>query len=198
MRKFLLAAAATIAVASPAAAADGSGYVGVDGGVLFPHRQNVNGSIDFVNPLAVDFQNSRVGRVNFHTGYDVDLNAGYDFGMFRVEGELGYKHATVKNSLGSAPFVTALSGGSGQVFTANDVITANKVSALSGMINGLVDIGSGTGISGFGGAGFGRARVKEFHDSDSAWAWQVLAGVRMPVSDNIDVGLKYRYFHTGK
>src|SRR5437763_1569887 len=59
--------------------------------------------------------------------------------------------------------------------------------------------GSGyVGIGGYAGAGFGRARVKELGDSDSAWAWQLLAGVYMPVSDNVDIGLKYRYFHTGR
>ena len=26
-------------------------------------------------------------------GYDVDFRGGYDFGMFRLEGELAYKHA---------------------------------------------------------------------------------------------------------
>ena len=30
---------------------------------------------------------------------------------------------------------------------------------------------------------------------DSGFAWQVLAGVRAPLTDNIDVGLKYRMFN---
>ena len=29
-------------------------------------------------------------------------------------------------------------------------------------------------------------------------AWQLIAGVYMPISDNIDLGVKYRYFRTGK
>ena len=33
---------------------------------------------------------------------------------------------------------------------------------------------------------------------DNARAWQLIAGVYMPISDNIDLGLKYRYFRTGK
>ena len=36
MRKYLLAAAAVVAIATPAAARDGAGYVGIEGGVLFP------------------------------------------------------------------------------------------------------------------------------------------------------------------
>ncbi|HEY6868837.1 MAG TPA: hypothetical protein VI199_03670, partial [Novosphingobium sp.] len=41
MRTFLLATAAAVAlVATPAAARDGSGYVGIDGGVMFPKSQH--------------------------------------------------------------------------------------------------------------------------------------------------------------
>ena len=66
------------------------------------------------------------------------------------------------------------------------------------MVNALARLRRQHGIGGYVGGGFGRARVKELGDSDSAWAWQLIAGVRMPISDNIDVGLKYRYFRTGK
>ena len=80
-------------------ARDGSGYVGVDAGALFPHRQNIDGAIDFTNSTSVDFANSRVARVKFKTGYDVDLNAGYDFGLFRLEGEVAYKRSSVKDAV---------------------------------------------------------------------------------------------------
>ena len=66
------------------------------------------------------------------------------------------------------------------------------------MVNGLVDFGGNGGVGAYAGAGFGRAKVKQLGDSDNAWAYQLLAGVYMPISDNIDVGLKYRYFRTGK
>ena len=32
-------------------------------------------------------------------------------------------------------------------------------------------------------------------DSDTGLAWQALAGVRAPISDSWDVGLKYRFFN---
>ena len=66
------------------------------------------------------------------------------------------------------------------------------------MVNGLVDFGGNGGVGGYAGAGIGRAKVKQLGDSDNAWACQLLAGVYMPISDNVDVGLKYRYFRTGK
>ena len=65
------------------------------------------------------------------------------------------------------------------------------------MINGLVDFGNEDGLSFYAGAGAGRARVKTLGESDSAWAWQGIAGVRYALSPNIDLGLKYRYFRTG-
>src|SRR6185312_10815876 len=40
MRKLLLASAATLAIATPAAARDGSGYIGIEGGILFPQSQS--------------------------------------------------------------------------------------------------------------------------------------------------------------
>ena len=33
------------------------------------------------------------------------------------------------------------------------------------------------------------------NDSDTGFAWQALAGVRAPLNDRIDVGLKYRFFN---
>ena len=66
------------------------------------------------------------------------------------------------------------------------------------MVNGLVDFGGNGGVGAYAGAGIGRAKVKQLGDSDNAWAYQLLAGVYMPISDNVDVGLKYRYFRTGK
>jgi hypothetical protein len=75
------------------------------------------------------------------------------------------------------------------------------------MINGMLDFGDDDGISGFVGGGVGMARVKAnnqrvfantapfLDDSDSKLAWQVFAGVRQAISDNIDVTVKYRFFN---
>src|SRR4051794_24547692 len=122
MRKYLLAAAAAVAIASPAAARDGSGYVGIEGGVLFPQSQNLDGAVDFTtNTLTrVDLASDNVANVKFKTGYDVDIIGGYDFGLFRLEGELGYKRAKIKSFNIDDPFVTAINTGSGNVFVDGD------------------------------------------------------------------------------
>jgi len=200
MRIYLLAAVAAAAIATPALAKDNSPYVGVEGGVMFPRNQDVFGAIDFTTPPdgVSDFAASDVGELKFKTGYDVDLIGGYDFGMFRLEGELGYKRAKAKSVSLDDNFVTAFNAGAGTLFTSGDFDLGGHVSVLSGMVNALVDFGGNGGIGGYFGAGGGYARVKEFGESDSGFAWQLLAGIYAPVSDNIDIGLKYRYFRSSK
>ena len=198
MRNCVLAAAAAAIFATPAAARDGSPYVGLEGGVLFPKRQHLDANIDFTDPTVTDVTFTNVGRVKNKTGYDVDAIAGYDFGMFRLEGELGYKRAKLKNVTVDNAFLTGINTPSGNAFTATSFDLNGHTSVLSGMVNGLVDFGGQSGIGAYAGAGFGRARVKELGDSDSAWAGQLIGGVYLPVGDNVDVGLKYRYFRTGR
>ncbi len=75
------------------------------------------------------------------------------------------------------------------------------------MVNGLLDFGDDDGLQGFVGAGAGVARVDVqqifaapswLDDSDTGFAWQALAGIRAPISDSWDVGLKYRFFNASK
>jgi len=197
MQKYLFAAVAAAAIATPAMARDGSGYVGIEGGALFPKNQHVDATVNFTDPLVTDIATTRAATIRHKTGYDVDLIGGYDFGMFRLEGELGYKRSALKSARFNNAFITAFNTGAGTSYTGDEFDLNGHTSVLSGMINGLVDFGGNGGVGAYAGGGFGRARVKELGDSDSAWAWQLLAGVYMPVSDNIDVGLKYRYFRTG-
>src|SRR5437868_15551410 len=150
MRRYLLAtAAATVAFAVPAAAKDNSGYVGIEGGILFPKSQSASGAITFTTPGTpgpVNFARTNVASVRYKMGYDVDVIGGYDFGMFRLEGELGYKTAKTKSARVSTAFVNALNAGAGTAFTTSTNFGINrKVSAYSAMINGLLDFGGETG-----------------------------------------------------
>ena len=200
MKKLLLASATALVVATPAAAADHSPYVGIEGGILFPRSQDIDATVDFTTntPGVVDIARERVGSIKAKKGYDLDAIAGYDFGMFRLEGELGYKRAKLKSGNFDTTFLTAINTPAGTAFTTTDFNLNNHVTVLSGMVNALADFGGNGGLGGYVGGGFGRAKVKELGDSDSAWAWQILAGVYMPISPNIDLGLKYRYFNSGR
>lgn len=202
MRRYLLAAVAAAVVATPAMARDKSGYVGIEGGVLFPKKQTINGTIDFTTnatPGALDFAREPVANVRYKTGYDVDMIAGYDFGMFRLEGELGYKRAAAKSLSVNQNFVDALNAGAGtSLTTGTNFGLDGHTKVFSAMVNALADFGGETGVGGYVGAGAGYANVKQFGSSDGKLAWQILAGVYAPVTSNIDVGLKYRYFRAGK
>src|ERR1041385_8096327 len=97
LRKYLLAAAAAAAIAAPAAARDHSGYVGVDAGALWGKSSlNLDASDSYYCDEYFSYYSStcavRLGSKH-KVGYDVDVVGGYDFGMFRLEGELAYKHA---------------------------------------------------------------------------------------------------------
>src|SRR5207248_5596302 len=136
--------------------------------------------------------------VRFKTGYDVDVFGGYDFGIFRIEGELGYKRSKLKSISTSPTFSTAVvtalnptgTTGTAFVFPTNTASTFNlngNVSVFSAMLNGLIDVGDENGVSFRAGAGIGRAWVKELGKSDNAWAFQGIAGVYYAISPEIDI-----------
>lgn len=199
MRSLLLAGAAALAVAAtPALAKDGSPYVGIEGGILFPQSQDLNGSVTFTD--TTNFPNvttTNIGKLRYKRGYDVDFIGGYDLGMFRLEGELGYKRARTKDFSVNNAFLTGINTPSGNTFISTSFNLPDHTSVLSAMVNGLADFGGNTGIGGYLGAGAGYADVRQFGDSQGKFAWQLLAGIYTPVSSNVDVGLKYRYFHAG-
>ena len=207
MRKYLLAAAAAAAIATPAAARDGSGYIGVDAGLLLSTHSNIH--IDATNSYYCSggeggtyfgsyFTNCQATfNTHYKTGFDGDVVGGYDFGMFRLEGELGYKYA----------------GHDRYSVAGVNIHSDGHSSAWSAMVNGLIDFGPSNGINFSLGGGAGYAHVRynlniddpsfdtvdglDTTDSQGRFAWQLLAEARVPISSQLDVGLKYRYFDAG-
>ena len=222
MRKYLLAATAAAAVvAAPALARDGSVYGGIEGGIMFPRDQNADVLVDYTttqsivtNPMVVgpsDATFNNAFGINYKRGIDADVILGYDFGMFRLEGELGYKRAGLKDFGVNNAFIASLNsalnrpsgvgdpGAPGLAALSNaNFDVGGSVKVYSAMVNGLFDFGNQDGLSFYAGGGVGRARVKFAGDRDNAWAFQGIAGVRYAVSRNVDIGLKYRYFQTGR
>jgi hypothetical protein len=87
MLKYLLAGAAALVIAAPAAATnDNSGYVGLERGILFPKSQSVQGQVVFTGTGQTNFSRTTVGDFRYKKGLDLDFVGGYDFGMFRLEG----------------------------------------------------------------------------------------------------------------
>ena len=201
MRKLaIVLALASTALATPALARDKSWYVGVEGGAMI------------VEDLKFDITPSGGTRINDASsldhdyGFDVDANIGYDFGGFRIETEVGYRRAVVDSYNSTRPVtIFNANGSTGTVPAGNYDSAGGKTSALSFMLNGLLDFGDDDGIQGFVGGGVGVARVKSqlgvnrfgyaIDDSDTVFAYQGLAGVRAPLSDHLDATLKYRFFN---
>jgi len=191
MRSLLLLSAGALAVvASPAAARNGAWYVGGDFGAAI------------VEDTPINFGPGVDVKISHNVGFDGDLFVGYDLGAFRLEAEGSYKRASLDKFENSFLISTP-----GTTIPIGEHKVDGDASALSFMVNGMLDFGDEDGISGFVGGGVGVARVDYNNlrafanqdpyvdDSDSHFAWQVVAGVRKAVSDRVDVTLKYRFFN---
>ena len=181
---------ASTALASPALARDGQWYVELDGGAMIVEDidLDVDGGADTIT-ADTDY------------GYDAGGIVGYDFGPVRLEAEASYRDADIDNLIVGPDGVLVGNGTSG----AGTFASNGSVNALSFMLNGLADFGDDDSLQGFVGGGVGVARTDlnssiqdsapdAFNDSDTGFAWQILAGVRAPLNDSVDVGLKYRMF----
>lgn len=220
MKKIALAVlAASTLFTTPAAAADGNFYVGIEGGLLFARDEGVDASYETessggpvllaasATPQAVNTLNSFFG-VNYDTGRDVGLVAGYDFGLVRAELELSNKRAS-HDSYNF--FLAGFFGGESDEFVAH-----GKTRVNSAMLNVLLDVPVAPTITLFAGPGVGLASAKmdmrfdandpNYGDmtelnttiKDSSVAFQGLAGVRVAVTPQVELGAKYRYFEANK
>ena len=198
MRKSLIAAIlATTAMATPALAHDDSWYIEADGGVVF--MDDLNFDLDHAStPFSLP-SGARVATLDTKHGFDFGGMFGYDFGPFRLEAEASYRRADAN----------AMVVNQGQGFFPSSPATG-RASALSFMVNGLVDLGPDDGPQVFAGGGVGYAHVQvnaftspnsttdfAVDGADDGFAWQLLAGLRYPLSDHVDIGLKYRYYNQG-
>lgn len=128
--------------------------------------------------------------VDVKTGFDVALVGGHDFGLIRVEGEIGHKRASLDEVRVDQSVVSV-----------SDLNADGRARVTSGMLNLLLDFGEDQGLSGFVGGGAGIARVKMrgdfsgtgtggivvsdlgFSGSDRSLAWQGIAGVRTVLTE---------------
>jgi outer membrane protein OmpA-like peptidoglycan-associated protein/opacity protein-like surface antigen len=210
MRKFAIGLVlAATALSSAAVAKDKAWYIGLEAGVGLVQNQDLN--VSTANGAATTA--NAIKQVYF-PGFDVGGNIGYDFGGFRTEFALNYirgkNRTTFVNVLTPPIRYTNAAGatilGPPPIGTYQDA--GGSASALAFMLNGLIDFGGkDKEAGGYVGAGAGIARVKMpdgqirspgaifLEDSDTAFAWNILAGVYKPISDNVDIGLKYRYMN---
>jgi outer membrane protein OmpA-like peptidoglycan-associated protein len=206
MRKIAVAVAlATTALAGPVVAKDKAWYVGVAAG---PNLMQ-NELFDITRPGTPSTVAEDAIRVRQEIGYDVSGNIGYDFGLFRAEFEVGYKDNNLDrvNIEQVVPAIPLYNTTGVPAIGAYDAADGNA-RVLSFMANGLFDFGGeGRDVGGYIGGGAGIARVQHHEyqvrkygnafidDSDTGFAWQAIAGIYKPITDHVDIGLKYRFFN---
>ncbi len=92
-KSILLLAITSVAGATPALARDNSVYVGIEGGGMI--LKDIDYGIVGAPGATIPIDSKK--------GFDVDLVTGYDFGMFRLEAEGGYKRAKVDVASTASP-----------------------------------------------------------------------------------------------
>lgn len=153
---------------------------------------------------------------NFDLGSGVNaLGAiGCDYGNYRLEGEVGYQQNTLKSGISNMDNVLQYYPQEGSRYDMR-----GDVSTLSLMGNGYYDVHLGGGVDFYATAGVGIAQVS-FHDMNFSYnydpvtnalydnpnpgyndhattlAYQLGAGLAFPLSQNIKLDLRYRYFAT--
>jgi len=133
-------------------------------------------------------------------GYGGQLALGHSFGSFRVEGEFGFSHNTQDHYIAIVPPTGTIPA---------DV----KDDALRGMVNGYYDFSYGS-VMPYVGAGVGIARIdinffaprapfpmeaprQLIKDGDTRFAYQLMGGVAVPLSEDVALTLQYRWFDAG-
>lgn len=168
--KLLLVTAALVALSGVAQAQDRGPYVFGDVGYSF------DGSFDPDDDALNDLEHDDGWLGLIGGGY------GFDNGI-RLEGELGYRD----NDLSSNDFF----------------VFGGHANAWSFMANGYYDFNRGGVVQPYLGAGVGAANVSadaaanilSFDDSETVFAYQLMAGLGFTATRQLTVDLGYRYFN---
>jgi len=139
-------------------------------------------------------------RVEFDPGVFFGASGGYDFGMLRLEGELSYRYAEMKN-------ITDRDTG----FRYRDIDGNLGVLAVLG--NAYIDLHNQSPITPYLGSGIGFAtlhlgntfardaagRVRLYRQGDdTVLAYQLGAGLGIALNPRVTLDVGYRYFGTSK
>ena len=159
-----------ILVASTTSALAAGPYMGAGGGMTIIHDS------DLANPGLPTVS------AEYDKGYAFNVNGGYNFDGFRLEGEFGYKHANV-NSI----------SGPGGTFN----ISGGDATFMSYMANGYYDIKAEPAITPFIGAGLGLING-ELNDNghkadDTVFGYQLIAGIGFNINKNVTIDISYRF-----
>lgn len=132
--------------------------------------------------------------LEYDPSFFIKLAPGYNFGYFRLEGELTYQINKI-NKVNEHIYIPDVSSDSG-----SSELNGSDVTATSILINGYYDFLKGNTLQPYITAGIGMARVKTHiqvvKDSDSVFAYQAGVGLSYNMSENVVLDFGYRYFAT--
>lgn len=131
-------------------------------------------------------------RLQFDSGIYIGGTGGYDFGMFRLEGELSYRNADI-NKIN------------------NDRGVDRNLGMLAAMFNGWFDLENPSPVTPYWGAGIGIVSLHFdddyfdrtsgdpifYEDTASTYAIQAGGGLEFAITPRFSMDLGYRYFKTG-
>jgi len=141
-------------------------------------------------------------EIEFDPGINIGMTGGYDFGLFRMEGELSYKHGEMSEINGKSAN-----------YQFRDV--DGDLGAFAMLFNGFFDLHNDSPITPYIGGGIGfatlyisdtdgtdtldGARVFLYEeDYDSVFAYQVGGGLEIALNPMLSLDLSYRYFATSE
>jgi|TARA_R110002073_G_scaffold166553_2_gene323209 outer membrane protein OmpA-like peptidoglycan-associated protein len=190
MRKIILSTVCGVALISGNAVADeGSWYAGIDGSYSILGKEKAKGS-----PL--DLQS------HFNDGWALGGTMGYDFGVWRLEGEIGKHFHNADRFAITNDGGLGLGGGSVNATTGKSRLTHYMVNAVYDFAALSDDnkvepfIGAGLGLGDLNMKNLATAGGAFAHDKDSVFAYQMFAGVRVPLANAFEMSLKYRFLGT--
>ena len=195
----------------------------ISGSIGIPDYQNLNSSYSAYNSPTINLV--RDTKISLNSGMLLFGAVGVDYGNIRIEGELGYQtfnfdkirvHATGSGNTPTtviSQYVYNMSGGAFNETSTFDLSGKGNITSL--MANAYYDIPVGGGIKPYVTAGVGMAEVRyvdmninglpnpnysntlnqESTDS-TAFAYQLGAGISVPVSNKVTLDARYRYFAT--
>lgn len=204
--KIIAIALSALAIATPAMAQDADktgAYGALHAGVNMPSEQRFTFQDIEVDLGEGDFASFDSFAIDIDAKNAVEFGAtlGYDFGMIRADVDVSYSRAKIKRVRFASASIE------GETVTAEDFEDAGidvdelagdndidgKVRRLSGMANVWVDIPVGQGIAPYVGGGLGVQGLEFGGEGKASFAWQLGAGVLVPLSESVAVSADYRY-----
>lgn len=136
------------------------------------------------------------GTMEFKPGFEFSLSGGYNWGMLRLEGEVGYQKNDIDHISG------CYNGLLGDVCV-SDISSSGDVTIYSFLANGYLDFVNSTAWTPYitGGIGVTKIEIDDLKvdifpigdSDDTVLAYQFGAGVTYTLNKNFAIDLKYRY-----